>query len=100
MFIKKLKIELQYDLVVPLLSMFLEKIKTLIRKDTCTSKFIAALFGKSENSNSKRYTHLSVHSSTIYDSLGMESSCLENPRDGGAWWAAVYGVAQSRTRLK
>ena len=27
-------------------------------------------------------------------------SSLENPRDGGAWWAAVYGVAQSRTRLK
>ena len=26
--------------------------------------------------------------------------CLENPRDGGAWWAAVYGVAQSQTRLK
>ena len=26
--------------------------------------------------------------------------CLENPRDGGAWWAAVYGLAQSRTRLK
>ena len=26
--------------------------------------------------------------------------CLENPRDGRAWWAAVYGVAQSRTRLK
>ena len=27
-------------------------------------------------------------------------SCLENPRDGGAWWAAVCGVAQRRTRLK
>ena len=27
-------------------------------------------------------------------------SCLENPRDGGAWWAAVYGVAQNRTWLK
>ena len=27
-------------------------------------------------------------------------SCLENPRDGGAWWAAVYGVAKSWTRLK
>ena len=27
-------------------------------------------------------------------------SCLENPGDGGAWWAVVYGVAQSRTRLK
>ena len=25
---------------------------------------------------------------------------MENPRDGGAWWTAVYGVAQSRTRLK
>ena len=30
----------------------------------------------------------------------LQCSCLENPRDGGAWWASVYGVAQSRTRLK
>ena len=30
----------------------------------------------------------------------LQCFCLENPRDGGAWWAAVYGVAQSRTRLK
>ena len=30
----------------------------------------------------------------------LQCSCLENPRDGGAWWAAVYEVAQSRTRLK
>ena len=30
----------------------------------------------------------------------LQPSCLENPRDRGAWWAAVYGVAQSRTRLK
>ena len=30
----------------------------------------------------------------------LQYSCLENPRDGGAWWAAVYGVAQSRTQLK
>ena len=29
-----------------------------------------------------------------------QCSCLENPRDGEAWWAAVYGVAQSWTRLK
>ena len=32
--------------------------------------------------------------------LPLQCSCLENPRDGGAWWAAVYGVAQSRARLK
>ena len=29
----------------------------------------------------------------------LQCSCLENPRDGGAWWAAVYGVAQSWTQL-
>ena len=30
----------------------------------------------------------------------LQCSCLENPRDGGAWWAAVHGVTQSCTRLK
>ena len=30
----------------------------------------------------------------------LQCSCLENPRDRGAWWAAIYGVAQSRSRLK
>ena len=30
----------------------------------------------------------------------LQCSCLENLRDGGAWWAAVYGVTQSRTQLK
>ena len=30
----------------------------------------------------------------------LQCSCLENPRDGGAWWAAIYGVALSRTQLK
>ena len=39
---------------------------------------------------------------TIGEGTGhpLQCSCLENPRDGGAWWAAVYGVAQSQTRLK
>ena len=30
----------------------------------------------------------------------LQDSCLENPMDGGAWWAAVHGVAKSRTRLR
>ena len=30
----------------------------------------------------------------------LQCSCLENPRDGGVWWATIYGVAQSRTQLK
>ena len=44
----------------------------------------------------------STYLSYIYRIHGnpLQCSCLENPRDGGAWWAAVYGVAQSRKRLK
>ena len=37
---------------------------------------------------------------SVYTGNPLQCSCLENPRDGGAWWAAVYGVAQSPTRLK
>ena len=33
------------------------------------------------------------------DGTPLQYSCLENPMDGGAWWAAVHGVARSRTRL-
>ena len=40
---------------------------------------------------------------TYYNGEGngnpLQSSCLENPTDGGAWWAAVHGVTKSRTRL-
>ena len=47
-------------------------------------------------------TSLHFHFSCIGEGNGnpLQCSCLENPRDGGAWWAAVYVVAQSRTRLK
>ena len=43
-FLKKLKIELPYDPTIPLLSVYLKKTKTLIRKDTCIQMFMAALF--------------------------------------------------------
>ena len=43
-FLKKLKIELTYDPAIPLLGIYLEKMETLIQKDTCTSIFIVALF--------------------------------------------------------
>ena len=38
--------------------------------------------------------------SSFFLSNPLQYSCLENPRDGGAWWSAVYGVAQSQTQLK
>ena len=46
--------------------------------------------------------HCHISLSCIGEGNGnpLQCSCLENPRDRGAWWAAVYGVAQSRTRLK
>ena len=49
-----------------------------------------------------RVTSLSLFTVIIGEGNGnpLQCSCLENPRDGGAWWAAVYAVAQSRTRLK
>jgi len=47
-------------------------------------------------------TSLSLFTSCIGEGNGnpLQCSCLENPRDGGAWWASVYGVSQSQTWLK
>ena len=49
-----------------------------------------------------QWLHFTFSLSCIGEGNGnpLQCSCLENPRDGGAWWAAVYGVAQSRTWLK
>ena len=44
--------------------------------------------------------HFSLSCTGQGNSNPLQYSCLENPREGGAWWAAVYGVAQSRTQLK
>ena len=46
--------------------------------------------------------HFHFSLSCIGDGNGnpLQCSCQENPRDGGAWWAAVYGIARSLTRLK
>ena len=48
----------------------------------------------------KTQTNLLANSILNHSPNPLQSSCLENPRDGGAWWAAIYGVAQSQTRLK
>ena len=63
--------------------------------------------GRLQSMGSQRVGHdwatsLSLSLSCIGEGNGnpFQCSCLENPRDGGTWWAAVYGVAQSWTRLK
>ena len=55
-----------------------------------------------EESDMTERLHFHVSLSCFGEGNGnpLQCSCLENPRDGGAWWAAVYGVTQSRTQLK
>ena len=83
-FLKKLEIELPYDPAIPLLGIHTKE--TRIERDTCTPMFIEALFTIARTSGEGNGTPL-------------QYSCLENPMDGGAWWAAVHEVAKSRTRL-
>ena len=56
----------------------------------------------SKESDTTEGLHFHFSLSCIGEGNGnpLQCSCLENPRDGGAWWAAVYGVAQSQTGLK
>ena len=55
-----------------------------------------------EESDMTEQLHFHFSLSCIGEGYGnpLQCSCLENPRDRGAWWAAVYGVAQSQTRFK
>ena len=55
-----------------------------------------------EESHTTERLHFHFSLSCVGEGNGnpLQCSCLENPRDRGAWWAAVYGVAQSQTRLK
>ena len=58
-------------------------------------------WGREESDTTERL-HFHFSLSCIGEGNGnpLQCSCLDNPRDGGAWWATVYGVAQNRTRLK
>ena len=57
--------------------------------------------GRSELDTTERlHFHFSLSCIGEGNCNPLQCSCLENPRDGGAWWAAIYGVAQSWTQLK
>ena len=59
------------------------------------------LWGRTESDTTERlHFHFSLSCIGKGNGNPLQCSCLENPRNGGAWWAAIYGVAQSRTRLK
>ena len=65
------------------------------------SLVVCSPWGREESDTNERL-HFQFSLSCTGEGNGnpLQCSCLENPRDRGAWWAAVYGVAQSRTRLK
>ena len=55
-------------------------------------------WGREESDTTVRLPfHFSLSCTGEGNGNPLQGSCLENPRDGGAWWAAVYGVAQSQT---
>ena len=55
---------------------------------------------KESDTTEQLHCHFSLSCTGEGNGNPLQCSCLENPRDRGAWWAAVYGVAQSQTGLK
>ena len=70
------------------------------RNEEAKEKFVGVIspWGCEESDTTERL-HFHFSLSCIGEGNGnpLQYSCLENPRDGGAWWAAVCGVAQSQT---
>ena len=76
----------------------------------CVLRYATWCFGLSihthTHTHTQVYLYIQIYIYYLYIYIGegngnpLQCSCLENPRDSGAWWAAVYGVTQSRTRLK
>ena len=67
----------------------------------CRSLVGCSPWGRWESDSTERlHFHFSLSCIGERNGNPLQCSCLENPRDGGAWWAAIHGVAQSWTRLK
>ena len=88
-------------------SCFLEKAmapysSTLAWKTPWTRSLVGCSPWGRKESDTTEWLHFHFPLSCIGEGNGnlLQCSCLENPRDGGAWWAAIYVVTQSRTRLK
>ena len=74
---------------------------TLAWKIPWTKEPTYSPWGRTESDTTERLNfHFSLSCTGEGNGNPLQCSCLENPRDRGAWWAAVYGVAQSRARLK
>ena len=91
-------IQLQYTCIYSFLDYFpIEVITEKTRNLFC--KFLLSIY-KNKNSEKRKKQLCDLPCNWWYhNGTLLQYPCLENPMDGGAWWAAIYGVAQSRTRL-
>ena len=78
-----------------------DKRKVIQETDLHRAHQCCSPWGREESDMTERL-HFHFSLSCIGDGNGnpLQNSCLENPRDGGAWWTVIYGVAQSRIQLK
>ena len=77
-----------------------QKIKSMINAQRLTHDKHAVRTFEESDTTEQLHFHFSLSCTGEGHGNPLQCSCLENPRDGGAWWAAVSGVAQSWTRLK
>ena len=61
---------------------------------------LLSMGGKKSGMTERLHFHFSLSGIGEGNGNPLQCSCLENPRDRGAWWAAIYGVTQSLTQLK
>ena len=84
--------------IIDSMDMSLRKLRELVM-DRVAWRAVVHRVAKSRTRLSN-FFHFSLSCTGEGNGNPLQCSCLENPRDGGAWWAAVSGVAQRRTRLK
>ena len=70
-----------------------------VRKQQFTHTYVYVQYMVAFVCQTREESHLLALSSGEGNGNPFQYSCLENPMDGGAWWAAVHGVSRSRTRL-
>ena len=95
--LKMLLHKMQNETFIPRLT-YLTELTFL--NSSCITVYFIILYREESDTTERLHFHFSLSCFGEGNGNPLQCSCLENPRDGGAWWAAIYGVIQSWTRLK